>query len=106
MRTLEEGEHARRLAGGAANRRIGGSVAREQAPASLKLLQCERRLRVADIELMHLAAAPHLAALESVEQLCVETEQNYKWPILFRSIAGRALRQYNCTVEKGSFGVV
>ena len=70
----EQLEQPARLAAGAADRCVGCAIAGEHAAVARHLLERERRVRIADVELVDLAAAPAIAALGGVEQLRREPE--------------------------------
>src|ERR1700733_8473318 len=63
VRSLEQVEQAHRPAARAHRRRVGSAIPGENPVLAPGLLECERRLRIADIELMHLASASPVAVL-------------------------------------------
>jgi hypothetical protein len=80
MRTLEERKQTGRLTSGAPDQRVRSAIAGERPSSALGQFQHEREFRIAQIELVHLTAASHVATLGGIEQLGCEAQGSGRYP--------------------------
>lgn len=78
VRSTKQVEQPQCLARCSTDRGIGCPVAGQQAARAFGLLQRQTRFRIADVELVHVAAASPLAALHRIEQAGQKTEHHLR----------------------------